>query len=49
MNIGAENKEIAATCAVYKILSRKCNPPIDVLTILNTVPKMVEFICHLSK
>jgi|688.fasta_scaffold819494_2 hypothetical protein len=47
INSGAENKEITATCAAYTInLSRECNPPMDVLTIPFTVPKVVESICH---
>jgi importin subunit alpha-2 len=31
INIGAENKEITATHAACKILSRECNPPMGIL------------------
>ena len=46
INIGAENKEIAVTCAACKILSGERNPPMG---ILKNVPKMVEFLCHVCK
>ena len=44
MNSGDENKEMTATHAARKILSREKNPPIDILINANAVPKLVEFL-----
>jgi importin subunit alpha-1/8 len=41
---GDPNKEITATHAARKILSRERNPPIDILINANVVPKLVEFL-----
>lgn len=41
---GDSNKEITATHAARKILSRERNPPIDILINANVVPKLVEFL-----
>jgi len=44
INSGDENKEITATHAARKILSRERNPPIDILINADVVPKLVEFL-----
>jgi hypothetical protein len=49
INSGDENKEITATHAARKILSRERNPPIDILINANVVPKLVEFLSRISK
>jgi hypothetical protein len=49
INSGDENKEITATHAARKILSRERNPPIDILINANVVPKLVEFLSRVSK
>ena len=49
INSGDENKEITATHAARKILSRERNPPIDILINANVVPKLVEFLCRVNK
>ncbi|EFX68294.1 importin subunit alpha-1-like [Daphnia pulex] len=48
INSGDENKEITATHAARKILSRERNPPIDILINANVVPKLVEFLSRVS-
>ncbi len=49
INSGDENKEITATHAARKILSRERNPPIDILINANVVPKLVEFLSRVNK
>ena len=49
INSGDENKEITATHAARKILSRERNPPIDILINANVVPKLVEFLRRTTK
>ena len=44
INSEDENKEMTATHAACKILSRERNPPIDILINANVVPKLVEFL-----
>ncbi len=41
--------EITATHAARQILSRECNPPIDILIDANVVPKLVEFLSRVNK
>ncbi|XP_057365288.1 importin subunit alpha-5-like isoform X3 [Daphnia carinata] len=48
INSGDENKEITATHAARKILSRERNPPIDILINANVVPKLVEFLSRVT-
>ncbi len=49
INSGDENQqEITATRAVT-ILTRKQNPPIDILINANVIPKLVEFLSRVNK
>ncbi len=48
MNSRDENKEITAIRAV-RILTKKRNPPIDILINANIITKLVEFLSRVNK
>lgn len=49
INSGEESKEMTATHAARKILTRECEPPIDILINANVVPKLVQFLSRVNK
>jgi importin subunit alpha-2 len=49
INSGEESKEMTATHAARKILTRECEPPIDILINANVVPRLVEFLSRVNK
>ncbi|XP_046448876.1 importin subunit alpha-5-like isoform X2 [Daphnia pulex] len=48
INSGEESKEMTATHAASKILTRECEPPIDILINANVVPRLVEFLSRVN-